>query len=159
MTEFPTLAAAGAKRQLDVHPDVTDLRDRYYTPALVALKQSEEPDIPGCYIRNQHDEGACTGFALAAVVDQQCRHLFGEEAKTKVSTRMLYEMAKLHDDTPGQAYSGSTIRAALKGFFHNGVCQEQDAAFFPQIGEPKPWQLTVPLARKARDITLGAYSD
>ena len=158
MATTDTLKTKDIERKLDALPDVTDLRDRYYQPALIALEQTSVPDIPECYIRNQFSEGACTGFALAAVIDQQCRHLFGEEAKTIVSTRMLYEMAKLHDDTPGRCYSGSTIRGALKGFFHNGVCLEDDAPFFPQVGQPlESWKLSVNLARKARKITLGAY--
>ncbi len=156
MSKIPTIHAATEARKLDVLPDMTDLRDRYYRPALIQLDQTKLPQIGPDYIRNQHGEGACTGFALAAVVDQQCRHLFGDQAR-KVSTRMLYEMAKLHDDTPGQNYSGSTIRGALKGFYHNGVCLEENAAFFPSDGNPEAWELSVQRAREAREITLGAY--
>ncbi len=156
MPDIPTIRAASEERKLDVLPDMTDLRDRYYTPALIQLDQAKLPQINPNYIRNQHNEGACTGFALAAVVDQQCQHQFGENARM-VSTRMLYEMAKLHDDTPGRNYSGSTIRAALKGFYHNGVCLEESAEFFPSNDNTGDWELSVARAREAREITLGAY--
>ncbi len=67
---------------------------------------------------------------------------------------MLYEMAKLHDEWQGNDYSGSSIRGAVKGFYHNGVCSEDDAPYLPG---GKDWTLTIDRAKAARRIRLGAY--
>ena len=122
-----TIAAAGDDRQLIVQPDVVDLRDRYYAPALMALPQEVKPKAGYLEIRDQGQESACTGFALASVIDRQCKQLAQSPHADPVSTRMLYEMARLYDDLPDEAQAGSTLRGALKGFFHNGVCREADA--------------------------------
>src|SRR5436190_21798549 len=57
------------KKKLDAFPDKIDVRDWFYQPTLNAL-----PDqLINCdhvpYILNQGEEGACTGFALAANVN------------------------------------------------------------------------------------------
>jgi hypothetical protein len=55
-----------------------DLRDRKYRPPLIALpknvpeekfRETVESYIDSGMIRNQGAEGACTGFAMAAVID------------------------------------------------------------------------------------------
>jgi hypothetical protein len=62
----------------DVRPDLLDLRDRKYRPPLIALpknipeekfRETVESYIDSGMIRNQGAEGACTGFAMAAVID------------------------------------------------------------------------------------------
>ncbi len=153
MPEPSTLTASGEDRKLVVLPDVIDLRDRTYVPSLVPLHHETIPAVGELTIRDQHDEGSCTGFALAAVIDRQCR--LGNRPGD-VSTRMLFEMAKLHDDLPDETTRGSTLRGALKGFFHNGVCDEASAPYTLPPGSP-PWELQVETARKAREVTLGAY--
>ena len=70
------------------------------------------------------------------------------------SPRMLYEMAKIHDEWPGEDYEGSSIRGALKGFFHNGVCRDDLA---PYKSGDKNWRLTKERAKDARNTGLGAY--
>lgn len=152
-----TLKVDDEDRALTVQPDVVDLRDRYYSPSLIPLKQSVLPQLAALRIRDQRDDPSCTGFALASVIDQQCRHMFGEASAIQVSARMLFEMARLHDDLPDEDLAGSTLRGALKGFFHNGVCRLSDQN--PDVRPPlsPPWSLTVPLAQEARNISLGAY--
>lgn len=152
------LHAAGKARSLNVSTDLIDLRDRPYTPSLQPLRQAVIPDPADLNIRDQHDDPACTGFALAAVIDQQCRQMFGVPPR-HVSARMLYEMARLHDDVPDDMQPGSTLRGAIKGFFHNGVCALDPALQsleYPAPGAP-PWTLTADIARRAREISLGAY--
>lgn len=144
---------------LNVPADITDLRDRMYEPALLALDLSmDAPDPDVSPIRDQGMEGACTGFALSSAItllnrQRHARRSQPDEAPT-ASARMLYEMAKLNDEWPGEDYEGSSIRAALKGFFNNGVCSEELAPY--RVGE-KNWHLTKDRAVDARKVGLGAY--
>ena len=146
------MLAAEYRRQLNIQPDVVDLRDRYYTPVLSALAPQIVPSGDELNVRNQQDEASCTGFALASVIDSQ-RVKNGFSAN--VSVRMLYEMARLHDDLPNNEARGSTLRGALKGFYHNGVCMEEDAPYEYQLNPS--WELDFLTAEKARSVSLGAY--
>lgn len=124
-SEPPRRASAerAAGKRLDAFPDRIDLRDWYYQPALISL-----PDaylsctlIPRARILDQGREGACTGFALAAVVNF-LRTRQGQSAR--VSPRMLYELARRYDEWPGEAYEGSSARGAIKAWVKHGVCRE-----------------------------------
>jgi hypothetical protein len=116
-------------KTLDAFPDKIDIRDWTYQPSLRPLPdQLINCDHVPC-ILNQGREGACTGFALAAVINY---HLFkngrhtGEEIKGKecVSPRMLYEMARRYDEWPGEAYVGSSARGTMKGWAAHGVVKK-----------------------------------
>lgn len=140
-----------------------DLRDRVYEPSLLDLKLALNPPSPSCSpILDQGQEGACTGFALASAINLQNNMReaqLGSQSivaslPSRVSPRMLYEMAKLHDEWPDEDYEGSSIRGALKGFFHNGACDE---ALAPYVSGEKNWYLTKEQAQNARRIGLGAY--
>jgi hypothetical protein len=107
---------------LNVTPDRLDLRDRPYLPAVAlapppSLRPSGRPPP-----MDQGDTSACTGFALAAVVD----HLLTRSGRAKdsgVSPWMLYSMARRYDEFPGVAEdAGSSLRGALKGWFKHGAC-------------------------------------
>ncbi len=143
---------------LNTHPDPPDLRDRIYEPALLDLKiKLDAPDPGDSPVLDQGREGACTGFALAGVVNllnARRRTSTALDLPQRVSPRMLYEMAKIHDEWPGETYDGSSIRGALKGLFHNGVCREALAPYRP--GE-RGWTLSVGQAKDARTTGLGAY--
>lgn len=146
-------------RVLNVLPDATDLRDRIYEPALVDLALSmDPPDATISPIRDQGREGACTGFSLASAITlmNKLRHLRLPTPVDvpMVSARMLYEMAKINDEWPGEDYEGSSIRAALKGFYNNGVCRDDLAPY--KSGE-KSWRLNRAQAKDARNVGLGAY--
>ena len=57
------------KFKLTARADAPDFRDFTYRPALINL----EPNLPvphNLCIRNQGGSNACTGFALAAVIDR-----------------------------------------------------------------------------------------
>jgi hypothetical protein len=38
---------------------------------------------------------------------------------------MLYEMAKRYDEWPGEQYSGSSARGAMKDWHKHGVCGDE----------------------------------
>ncbi len=153
----PEATIAGMQRVLNATPDVPDLRDRVYQPVLSDLKMRK--DAPqGLCVLDQGQEGACTGFALAAAINllnvQRLRQPNPPPLPREVSPRMLYEMAKLHDEWLGENYSGSSLRGAMKGFFHNGVCS---LAAAPYNTADRNWTLTVAQAKDARQVALGAY--
>lgn len=124
----------GTGFKLDARPDRVDLRDREYQPRLVSLP-SQFPDkafirehFPtyGRLVLNQGYEGACTGFGLAAVVNYLLwkRALDGGPWHDEsVSPRMLYHLARLYDEWPGEDYEGSSCRGAMKGWHRHGVCR------------------------------------
>jgi hypothetical protein len=94
-------------------PDRIDFHDWFYQARLAPL-----PDqLINCHlvprILDQGKEGACTGFALAAVIG----YLLARRDLTRtVSPRMLYEMARRYDEWPGENYEGSSARGAIKGW-------------------------------------------
>ena len=73
---------------------------------------------------------------------------------TLVSTRMLYEMAKRHDEWPGEDYSGSSARGAMKGWHKFGVCS---AVHWPYKFGKEDRNLTHERLENARERPLGAY--
>ena len=117
----PPAATDTPERTFDAMPDRIDERDWFYRPGLTAL-----PDmIVNCdhvpTILQQGKEGACTGYALAAVINYL---LAGRTSRATVSPRMLYEMARRYDEWPGEDYDGSSARGAMKGWVRHGVTSE-----------------------------------
>ncbi len=132
---------------LDARPDRLDLRDREYQPRLRSLPlQYPSPEyienfLP-CYKQNelildQGQNGACTGFGLAATINyliwrdsltaQQSAeggHCDINVKEELVSERMLYHMARVYDEWDGEDYSGSSCRGAMKGWHRHGVCKK-----------------------------------
>ncbi|BHH84100.1 C1 family peptidase [Desulforhopalus sp. 52FAK] len=135
---------------LNTVADAPDIRDYAYQPTLLSLKDKIEcpKDLT---ILDQGTEGACTGFGLAAAINLQLAQR-GEQRR--VSPRMLYEMAKKFDEWEGEAYSGSSCRGAISGWYNTGVCSEELA---PYTASAVGWQLTLDQARDARATTIGAY--
>ena len=170
---------------LDARPDRLDLRDRPYRPPLGNLPPqwpSDEVvrDLLPAYaeaqlLLNQGEEGACTGFGLAAVINYllfvrgfapgTTPHVAGRS----VSPAMLYQLARLYDEWPGEDYEGSSCRGALKGWHRHGVCRE---ALWPFVlDEEKKKRIYVPPKEDAKTpddpernwdvdalgVTLGVY--
>ncbi|WP_456405198.1 C1 family peptidase [Thiolapillus sp.] len=129
--------------------DVPDLRDWMYEPSLIRLEKQRPPPRDQ-KILNQYGEGACTGFALAAAINLLYARA---EEDIRVSPRMLYEMAKRHDEWPGEDYDGSSLRGAIKGWSNMGVCSEELWRYRVR----RKGDLTVRRAKEARSHTLGAY--
>ncbi|MBX2847456.1 MAG: C1 family peptidase [Acidiferrobacterales bacterium] len=162
---------------LDARPDRLDLRDREYRPHLRSLPnmfpaQKHIDLFLRCYrdnqlILNQGQEGACTGFGLAATINYliwrdnlEINEQTGEAVcaltakELRVSERMLYHIARVYDEWDGEDYSGSSCRGAMKGWHRHGVCRKvlweynTSGTFIP----PKEgWE------QDALKTTLGAY--
>ncbi len=155
------------QRQFDARPDRVDFRDQYFQARLVSLEpEHPHPSLVEQYLEkycadgmilDQGDEGACTGFGLGACIN----YLHWERWQragtqgprpARVSTRMLYHMAKLYDEWPGEDYDGSSCRGAMKGWHHHGVCDEVLWPYRKRFTDPKEgWQ------QDAAVRPLGAY--
>lgn len=155
---------AARRATLNVTRDPADLRDRAYMPLPHSLPQKfpEDGDIKhfmGAYtqaglVLDQGQEGACTGFGLACVVNYLRWRSAGMPKKLEpVSPRMLYHFARRFDEYEGESYDGSSCRGALKGWYHNGVCLESN---WPYMADAN----TLPVAGwdiDAAERTLGVY--
>ena len=145
------------KRRLDAFPDKIDVRDWFYQPTLNALPDQliNCDNVPA--ILNQGEEGACTGFALAAninyhlAVNGRCN--VADITGAGASPRMLYEMARRYDEWPGENYEGSSARGTMKGWTAHGVVTRntwKDNLFgVKHFDEAK--------AKEALNIPAGAY--
>jgi hypothetical protein len=111
-----------------VVPDRLDLRDRLYQPAVdtaPAPRLLSITKVPLGPPLDQADTNACTGFALAAVVDFLRRRADPRD-RVGVSPFMLYSMARRYDEFPGSAADeGSSLRGAMKGWYKHGACSER----------------------------------
>jgi hypothetical protein len=151
--------AADLPQVLNVRPDPRDFRDLHYEPGLARLPDAMVPPaLPPGRVRVQGGLGSCTGQALAAVVDILHARAAGwpgpPAPQRPVSARMLYEMARAHDELRTDGLDGSSLRGVLKGLFHNGVCEDRLAPY--DAGE-QDWELSVEMAIDARRIGLGSY--
>ncbi|MCK1651884.1 peptidase C1 [Bradyrhizobium sp. 149] len=163
-------------RKFDARPDRFDFRDLPYRSRLVSLPQVYPSDelIERWFsvyrnadmVLNQGQEGSCTGFGLAGVVNYlqwelaNANPIAADDPKAaqsiaRRSARMLYQNARLYDEWKGEDYEGSSCRGAMKGFHKHGVCGEK---FWPNFekrqkpGMPKSgWDTDAPLT------PLGAY--
>ena len=145
-------------RTLDARRDTTDFRDLMFVPTLV--------EVPTCIplsdylayevpVLDQGREGACTGFGLATVANYLLLRRRVMPDPVPVSARMFYEMARRYDEWPGEAYSGSSARGAMKGWHKHGVCAECDWPY--QVGKADRKGLTEQRTSKALQRPLGAY--
>ncbi len=137
----------------DVVKDPLDLRDLMYEGSLIELPPTLDNRGSVPQVLNQHKEGACTGFALAAVANYLLHNDHHRTLAESTSPRMLYEMARRYDEWPGEAYSGSSIRGAMKGWHRHGVCTESDWPYVPN----QPGQLTPEAQLAAVATPLGSY--
>ncbi|GGX48281.1 C1 family peptidase [Undibacterium squillarum] len=120
------------QRTLDARADRQDIRDQWFQPEVRHLSARFPDDATvesvwnayadAGFIRNQGNDGACTGFGLAAVI-HYLNWLRSDPVMPR-SARMLYHLAQLYDEWPGEDYSGSSCRGALKGWHKHGVCSE-----------------------------------
>ena len=144
----PAAERMRVRRKLDAHPDRVDVRDWIYQPTLAAL-----PDrLVNCQnvplVLDQGSEGACTGFALAAVINY---HLSARKLERRVSAHMLYSLARRYDEWPGESYDGSSARGAMKGWVAHGVCAAKSWSTHADRA------LNEALAREAQLTPGGAY--
>ena len=148
------------KRTFDARPDTVDFRDLMFVPTLVevpevrTLEQFLRLTRSKPVILDQGNEGACTGFGLAAVCNHLLRARKVRPSKMPVSARMLYEMAKRYDEWRGENYDGSSARGAMKGWHKHGACSE---TLWPHVPGKDDRELTTIRAEDAADRPLGAY--
>jgi hypothetical protein len=144
-------------RQLNARRDTLDFRDRMFEPTLIEvpvridLEDYRKVKVP---ILDQGSEGACTGFGLATVANYLLLRRRVVPDAAPVSPRMLYEMARRYDEWPGEDYSGSSARGAMKGWQKHGVCSESDWQYKPA---PRLKGLTRARTSDALRRPLGAY--
>lgn len=152
------------KRTSKTRKDSADLRDREYVPQVHGLPAEYPPGevvakfLPlyaeAGLILDQGQEGACTGFGLACAINYLRWVAAGSPATMmRVSPRMLYTLARRHDEFEGEDYDGSSCRGALKGWFNHGVCLEEDWPYQPQKSSPPRYGY----AARASQHTLGVY--
>lgn len=127
------------------------------------------------YIRDQGTEPYCTAMALASVIDYlvlqredmaspqgsaTCKPYLGQTAReVRSSARMLYEMAKAFDEYPDDDNKGSSLRGAIKGFYHNGVYRRlhDDQIEIAEL-RAKEWILDIGKSKQSRQTVLGRYA-
>lgn len=156
-TDEEQSAPSLAGRILSARRDTVDFRDKMYVPTLVevpATRSLESFLKHQPLILDQGQEGACTGFGLAAVANHLRKVRRDAEKFSQVSTRMLYEMAKRNDEWPGETYSGSSARGAMKGWHKYGVCAETR---WPYRFGKDDRNLNSERLADARNCPLGAY--
>jgi len=156
MASKKTTKATG--RTLDARPDTLDFRDRLYVPALIEVP-TQVPladwlahEVP---VLDQGTEGACTGFGLATVANYLLLRRRVVPDKVPVSARMFYELARRYDEWPGEDYSGSSARGAMKGWHKHGVCSDAEWPYKERRAAPRG--LTDRRSADARLRPLGAY--
>lgn len=180
-------------RDQDYVPNLSVLRDTVtIDPKLVPLDSRTNLFTPIFGVRNQGQTGRCVGYALANLVDIQRNLQWLRRPENAAAARpegnkpflpdivsadMLYRMAFFHDRYPDlvdqeiPSIEGvRTLRSAIKGFYHHGVCMDSPLCEGP-IG-PDRWQSscyneisadgsrlfpTVDQAKAARNVGLGAY--
>lgn len=156
----------------DVRKDRLDLRDRTYRPVLKSLPKSYPnvthiDEVIKCYrademVLDQGEDGACTGYALAAVInyliwEKKIRDNYLDFLENplvvksqQVSPTMLYNLARIYDEWDGEDYEGSSCRGAMKGWHKHGVCSK--AYWTEDMEEPKRgWE------KESIKKPLGAY--
>ncbi len=117
------------------------------------LDQYRETKVP---ILDQGTEGACTGFGLATVVHYLLRTRDTIRDDLEVSPRMLYNMARRYDEWPGEKYSGSSARGAMKGWHKHGVCSRKHWVYDRKL-EDQDAKLYGKRYEEALRRPLGAY--
>ncbi len=160
----PVATGVAPARDLLTRKDPADLRDRLFQPVAMTLPDAvPTPDdvhrfLPGYtgagLILDQGREGACTGFGLSCVINYLRWIKAGNPKRMEsVSPRMLYTLARQHDEYDGENYDGSSCRGALKGWFNNGVCLESDWPYVAAASDTPRYGF----ADRAAQHTVGVY--
>lgn len=146
-------------KKFDAFPDKIDIRDWFYQPTLQALPEQVINCMHVPCILDQGEEGACTGFAMAAVINYHLskngRYTAAQlDEKQGVSPWMLYSMARRYDEWPGDEYEGSSARGCIKGWNAHGVVSK---ARWEKDDKINASHLSKDLATDALNIPAGAY--
>jgi hypothetical protein len=107
----------------NIVPDRLDLRDRPYLPVVHTPPPPRLDPRQKLPILDQGNTNACTGFALASIVNLLLR-THRDPGAPLMSPFMLYSMARRYDEFPGATEdTGSSLRGAMKGWYKHGVCR------------------------------------
>src|SRR5829696_7834295 len=143
-------------------PDPFDERDLEYRPRLQPLppELDQRTGFSKRYVMRQVGS-SCTGHALAAVINTVLSRGSGDGRRSRpaqaphVSPYMLYHLARRYDEFAGEDDAGSSLRGALKGWFHHGVIPEER---WPSLDvDPVPDLEDEELLGLARQWPLGAF--
>jgi hypothetical protein len=121
----PMVAAVPVARQLPsqriVRADALDLRDWLYRPRIGEAPPATLLPPRLRPVSNQGRSSACTGFALASVIE----YLLDRAGRPveAISGNMLYDMARRYDEWAenDQQDQGSSLRGALRGWYYHGA--------------------------------------
>ena len=159
--------------------DRPDLRDLNYAPSLRALSRRLDPPpyliaalrnrrrfarvVRNQLLAGEKGRSSCTAQALASVVDiLRVADGAGDLRildDVRASAEMLYaegrliEAAELGQSQPAEGLN--SLRSAIKAYYHNGVCTEDE--WRKAKGARSEGGHAVAVAKAARNITLGAY--
>ncbi len=149
---------------LNARPDTVDFRDLMFIPTLqevppvINLEEYMQRCSGNVLILDQGKEGACTGYALANVANYLMRSRKVSPDTEPVSPKMIYRFAKRYDEWPGEEYSGSSARGAIKAWHKHGVCSHKLDEFWEKMrfsgGSDDNY---MELIDDARSRPLGAY--
>ncbi|HEX3158634.1 MAG TPA: C1 family peptidase [Gemmatimonadaceae bacterium] len=153
---------------LNAMPDPFDERDLEYRPRLEPLAPSmDNRDLHGRFVMNQGNTSSCTGHALASVINTvlarsraalqpaSARGNGRRATPPRVSPYMLYWLARRYDEFAGEADEGSSLRGALKGWFHHGIALR---TAWPTLDIPERVALEDPeFQAECRTRPLGAF--
>jgi hypothetical protein len=143
-------------------PDPFDERDLEYRPRLEPLppRLDQRTGVSRRFVMRQVGS-SCTGHALAAVINTVLSRPTGKGGRSRaaeaphVSPYMLYHLARRYDEFAGEDDAGSSLRGALKGWFHHGVIPEER---WPSLDmDPVPDVEDEELLELARQWPLGAF--
>jgi hypothetical protein len=150
----------GQRIHANALPDPFDELDLRYRPKLQMLPRFLDGRT-GQGVMKQEGE-SCTGHAVAALIDTVTSlsppPTPGEAAPpappAHASPYMLYRLARKYDEFPGDADVGSSLRGALKGWYHHGVC---DVAEWGAHTSPEPNLDNPRFIAECMKTPLGAY--
>jgi pimeloyl-ACP methyl ester carboxylesterase len=126
-------------RKRNVRPDSVDLRDWEYRPS-ISFAPPDELWSAARKVKHQGDTNACTGFALATVLEYLLERRMPAKRAEDISGFMLYSMARRYDEWAEEDDyddSGSSLRGALKGWAKHGASRETLWDELPMPPAPK----------------------
>lgn len=162
------------KARAKLRKDRPDLRDLDYEPTLQPLKRILMPPdrltANTFKVRSQTDEKGndysdCTGQALAALYD-----IVSTRASSQVSARMLFvnghevehvDRGLPTNQDPKLTEGLQSLRSIIKGFYHNGVCEDEIYRGERLRAGAKTSDLdlakSIAITKDARNRPLGSY--
>ncbi len=131
--------------------DPYDQRDKIFVAPPRVLPKHIDNREECTPVRNQGQEGSCTGHAMVAVAEMLYWRKLG--SPPNLSERWSYEKAKVYDEWEGEDYEGSSIRGAVKAWARAGICPEECWPYEPE----RPGKPTPDAETKAKQYPIARY--